>query len=81
MQQGKIIGYSSKEVFAAVIKAIKPGSNLRNYLESRVDISETAFIQVLRNHFIRRRTLLLFSMNCQIVCNYIRSLNWIFVYG
>ena len=51
MQQAKTAGYSSKEVFAAVIKAIKPGSNLRNYLESRIDISETAFIQVLRSHF------------------------------
>ena len=38
-------------VFAAVIKAIKPGSNLRNYLESLLDIRETAFIQVLKSHF------------------------------
>ena len=40
MQRGKEAGYSSKEIHAAVIKAIKPGSNLRNYLESKIDISE-----------------------------------------
>ena len=51
MKQGKEAGYSSKEICAAVIRAIKPGSNLRNYLESRDNISETAFVQILRSHF------------------------------
>ena len=52
MKQGKEeAGYSSKEICAAVIRSIKAGSNLRNYLESRVNISETAFIQMLRSHF------------------------------
>ena len=51
MKQGKEAGYSSKEICAAVIRSIKAGSNLRNYLESLVKISETAFIQTLRSHF------------------------------
>lgn len=51
MKKGREIGYSSSEIHAAVIKAIKPGSNLRNYLESKCDISETAFIKILRSHF------------------------------
>ena len=51
MKRGKDSGYGSREIRAAVIKAIKPGSNLRNYLESKIDISETAFIKILRSHF------------------------------
>ena len=39
MKQGKEAGYSGKEVCAAVIRAIKQGSNLRNYLESRGDVT------------------------------------------
>ena len=51
MKQGKEAGYSSKEICATVIRSIKAGSNLRNYLQSRVNISETAFIQIFRSHF------------------------------
>jgi hypothetical protein len=51
MKRGKDSGYGSTEIRAAVIKAIKPGSNLRNYLESKIDLSETAFIKILRSHF------------------------------
>ena len=37
MKRGKEAGYGSNEIRTAVIKAIKPGSNLRNYLESKTD--------------------------------------------
>ena len=51
MGQGKRAGYSPAEIQAAVIKAMKPGSSLRNYLESREDVEDKAFIQVLRSHY------------------------------
>ena len=51
MKKGREAGYSSSEIHAAVIKAIKPGSNLWNYLESKCEISEIAFIKILRSHF------------------------------
>ena len=51
MSQGKKVGYSSAEIQTAVIRAIKPGSSLRNYLEAREDMEETAFIQILRSHY------------------------------
>ena len=51
MKQGKMTGYSSKEVCAAVIRAIKPGYSLRDYLESKGDLTETALVQILRSHF------------------------------
>ena len=60
MKQGKEAGYSYREIQAAVIKAIKPGNNLRNYLESRVKISESAFLQVLRSHFQEKDSTLVF---------------------
>ena len=51
MKRGKDEGYSYKEIQGAVIKAVKPGNNLRNYLESRAELSEKAFFQILRSHF------------------------------
>ena len=51
MEKGKKAGYSVGEIQTAVVKAIKPESSLRMYLESKVDISEQAFIQILRSHF------------------------------
>lgn len=51
MGQGRKAGYTHAEIQAAVIRAIKPGSSLRNYLESREDIEDAAFIQVLRSHY------------------------------
>ena len=49
--QGKKAGYTFEEIKAAVIKAIKPTSSLRNYLEGRVNMEEKAFIQILRSHY------------------------------
>ena len=51
MGQGKKAGYSPAEMQAAVIKAMKPGSSLWNYLESREDVEDKAFIPVLRSHY------------------------------
>jgi hypothetical protein len=60
MQRGKDEGYSYKEIQGSVIKAIKPGNNLRNYLESRVELSEQAFFQILRSHFKEKDSTLVF---------------------
>ena len=38
MKRDKEAEYGSKEVSATVIRAIKPGSNQRNYLESKINI-------------------------------------------
>ena len=51
MKQGKATGYSSEEICAAVIRAIKPGNSLRDYLESKGDVSEASLIEILRSHF------------------------------
>ena len=50
MEQGMKEGCSPGEIQASVIRAIRHGSNLRNYLESRADITSDAFITVLRSH-------------------------------
>ena len=64
IRQGKDAKYSIREIQAAVIKAIKPGSTLRNYLESRVDISESAFIKILRAHFKEKDASSVFQEMC-----------------
>ena len=51
IQQGKSLGYSMREISHAVIKAIKPGIPLKNYLESRLNITENGLIQMLRSHY------------------------------
>lgn len=51
MKRGREAGFSYKGIRAAVIKAIKPGTNLRNYLEIKPNISENAFIKILRSHY------------------------------
>ena len=51
MEKGKKSGYSEGEIQTAVIKGIKHGSSLRVYLESKVNIEEHAFIQILRSHY------------------------------
>ena len=51
MEQGRKAGYSPREIQVAVIKAMRAGSNLRNYLESKPDIDADAFIKVLRSHY------------------------------
>ena len=51
MEKGKKAGYSVGEIQTAVIKAIKHGSSLRVYLESKVDIDEQAFIVILQSRY------------------------------
>lgn len=51
IEKGKKAGYSVDDIQLAVIKSIKPGSSLRVYLESKVDISEQVFLQILRSHY------------------------------
>ena len=51
IQKGKKDGRSGEEIGSAVIKAITPGSSLRNYLESRLDLDEKQLIKALRSHF------------------------------
>ena len=51
MLEGKAVGYSYKEIKSGVIKAVKPGSPLRRYLESRTDIKEEDFIKILRVNY------------------------------
>lgn len=47
-------GYDEGEVVEAVIQAIAPGTKLKSYLESRVDLSLQALRQILRTHYIER---------------------------
>ena len=51
MGRGRKAGYTSTEIQAAVIRAMKPGSSLRNYMESREDMEDKVFIQILRSHY------------------------------
>ena len=57
LEQGKDAGYKFKEIVAAVVKAIKPGTHLRDYLESRLNLKtldEKSFLQLLQSHFAER---------------------------
>lgn len=47
-------GYDEGEVVEAVIQAIVPGTKLRSYLESRVDLTLQALRQILRTHYIEK---------------------------
>ena len=51
ISNAKSEGRSGAEICAAVIKAITPGSSLRNYLESTGTTNVNSLIQVLRAHF------------------------------
>ena len=60
IQRGKEEGYSFREIQSAVIRAIKHGNNLRDYLESRINIDENAFLQIIRSHFKEKDSSLVF---------------------
>ena len=60
IKRAKTEGYSFQEIQVAVIRAIKSGNNLRNYLESRLDIDEQAFFQILRSHYNEKDSTLVF---------------------
>lgn len=47
-------GYDEGEVVEAVIQAIAPGTKLKSYVESRVDLTLQALRQVLRTHYIEK---------------------------
>ena len=51
ISNGLKLGYSQEIVCAAVLKAISPGNNLRTYLESKVDLTITSLIEIMRSHF------------------------------
>ena len=63
MNWGKEAGYGSKEICAVVIKAIEPGSNLRNYLESKINIWESAFIKNITYSHLKKSCLFSISRN------------------
>lgn len=47
-------GYDEGEVVEAVIQAIVPGTRLKCYLESRIDLTLEALRQILRTHYIEK---------------------------
>ena len=51
MTQGKTQGYSTREIRAGVIRAMKPGTSLRRYFEGALHLSDESFIQMLRSHY------------------------------
>lgn len=58
-------GYDEGEVVEAVIQAIVPGTKLKSYLESRVDLTLQALRQILRTHYIEKdATELYHSLTC-----------------
>ena len=61
MAEGKSQGYTSKEIMSGVVKAIKAGSSLRRYLESKTDLAEDNFIKILRSHYNVKDSTTLFN--------------------
>ncbi|KAJ8030344.1 hypothetical protein HOLleu_26731 [Holothuria leucospilota] len=58
-------GYSEREVVAAVVKAVTPGLQLRNYLEGRSDLSPI-LRRLLRAHFQEKSSTELYQELCNI---------------
>ena len=54
MQRALKKGYDEGEVVEAVIQAIAPGTKLKSYLESRIDLTLQALRQILRTHYIEK---------------------------
>lgn len=61
LKQGKESGYSTKEIISGVIRAIKPGTPLRTYLETRIDLDEASLLKILRSHFKERDSTAVFN--------------------
>ena len=61
MQEGKALGYSSKEVMAGVIKAMKAGSSIRKYFEGLPGMDEEKFITILRSHYDVKDSITVFN--------------------
>ena len=51
MEEGEANGYEVKEIMAGVIRAIKPNSKLRNFLESSGLMAKDMFLKHIRNHY------------------------------
>ena len=63
MQEGRSMNYTSKEIVAGVIKAMKAGSSLRKYFEGRLDLTEDVVMKTLRSFYnVKDSTLLLDEM-------------------
>ena len=57
MKEGKEMGYKEKEIMSGVVKAIKPSSDLHEYLESELikgTISLEVFLKHIKNHYALR---------------------------
>ena len=51
LEDGRDTGFKDRELMSGVIRAIKPNSNLRQYLESAGRISFESFLQHIKNHY------------------------------
>ena len=51
IKQGKALKYTHSEIYSAVIRAIKPGNPLRDFLEIKGEHDEQGLIKILRSHF------------------------------
>ena len=48
IREGINLGYPNREIMSGVIKAMKPGSSLRKYYESKPDMSWSSFLSTLK---------------------------------
>ena len=51
VNEGKALGYSTREIVSGVIRATKPGSSLRKYCQSRPDLNFDTLVSQLRSHY------------------------------
>lgn len=61
IEGGSQKGFSSEEIVEAVIRAVAPGSGLRNYLEGRPKIRLPELRRILRAHFQEKEATALFQ--------------------
>ncbi len=54
IQRAQKKGYDEGEIVEAVIQAIAPGTKLKSYLESRIDLTLQALRQILWTHYIEK---------------------------
>ena len=51
VNEGKALGYSTREIVSGVIRATKPGSSLRKYCQSRPDLNFETLVSQLSSHY------------------------------
>ena len=61
IQNALTSGYSNNDICSAVIKAISPDNYLRNYLESRENLTVENILQIMRSHFSEKDSTSLFT--------------------